>query len=289
MAEFGISVALLTPFQGDGAIDAVRLAAHSRDMMERGADSLTLFGTTGEGASIGAAERAIGLKTLMDAHVPVNRMILGVCGSAVSDAGAQIRQGYALGVRTFLLAPPFYFSPVDDDGLFDWYAQVVRQTDGDAGIILYNIPQVIGVSVSPTIAARLATAFPERIRAIKDSSGDWANAHRLLEDNVLPVLIGDERLLHRAVPLGCAGSITGMANLYPERMQRILSSAEEDAALSDIVTSLPDRSVIPGLKVFLARARADLEWERVRPPLSSLSAAARSTLLGVEDKEHVHA
>ena len=57
MSPFGISVALLTPFTESGDIDLPRLAAHARDVMDKGAHGVTLFGTTGEGASISFKER----------------------------------------------------------------------------------------------------------------------------------------------------------------------------------------------------------------------------------------
>ena len=64
MQTFGISTALLTPFAETGEIDAARLCTHAASVLENGADSITLFGTTGEGASIGMDERASGIEAL---------------------------------------------------------------------------------------------------------------------------------------------------------------------------------------------------------------------------------
>jgi 4-hydroxy-tetrahydrodipicolinate synthase len=50
---FGLSAALVTPFDKDGGVDLARLAAHARHVLSNGCDSVTLFGTTGEGYGSG--------------------------------------------------------------------------------------------------------------------------------------------------------------------------------------------------------------------------------------------
>lgn len=279
MADFGISVALLTPFRADGSIDTERLAAHARDVIARGARGVTLFGTTGENASIGTAERAAGIAGLRDAGIPPERIILGLCANAMPDLAVQARQGRDAGIRDFLLPPPSYFKGLSEDGLFDWHVQAIAATGEGSSVILYHIPQVTGVPLTVPLVARLDAAFPGRLRALKDSSGDWATATAFLDSKILPVLVGDERLLHRAVAIGCAGAISGMANLHPERLVRLVGTATEDVALSEETSRVVACPVIPAIKVLLAAARSDPDWERVRPPLAPLPKAARATLV----------
>ncbi len=284
--QFGISAALLTPFGSDGAIDAERLVDHAVDVTQRGASGITLFGTTGEGPSIGTGEREAVLAQL-SGSLSADRIVLGISAASVEDAAAHVRQGLAHGIRDFLLSAPFYYSAVDDDGLFAWHSQLIQATAAEARFVLYNIPQVTGVALSPALAGRLGASFPDRIQAIKDSSGDWATSSAFLSEGRLPVLIGDERLLHRALPLGCAGSISGMANLYPERMASVFSQAREDAALSRLVDRIVSGPVNAGLKVLLARDKNDPAWEAVRPPLSPLGRVAREELLNADSLEPV--
>lgn len=279
MSKFGISVALLTPFGEDGGIDAQRLGAHARGLLDRGADGVTLYGTTGEGASVGMAERAQGIEALLTTGCPADRVTLGVCATSVSDAVAQVTEGMRYGVDQFLLLPPFYFKGTSDDGLFDWHEQVFAQSGPEARFILYHIPQVTGVPLSVGLVGRLAEAFPGSVRAIKDSSGSWDNATALLDLGATTVLVGDERLLHRAVGLGAGGAITGMANLYPERMKRIVDTATEDPALSEEVGRIVSVPVVPALKAVIASRTGDAAWERLRAPLSPLSADERAKVL----------
>jgi 4-hydroxy-tetrahydrodipicolinate synthase len=53
----GASCALTTAFHADGAIDAARPVALARDVLARDCRHIAVFGTTGEGASIGLEER----------------------------------------------------------------------------------------------------------------------------------------------------------------------------------------------------------------------------------------
>ena len=59
--RFGLGCALITPFAADGSVDVVRLVGHARRVLADGCVSVTLFGTTGEGASLGLASRAAAL------------------------------------------------------------------------------------------------------------------------------------------------------------------------------------------------------------------------------------
>ena len=279
MSRFGISAALLTPFFDDGSVNSVGFANHAADLLSRGLGSVTAFGTSGEGASLSAAERLQGLKSLIEGGVPASKLVSAVYATSIHEGIEQVEAGHALGIRTFLLVPPFYFKGVGDEGVFDWHALLLSSCSPETEFVLYHIPQVTGVSLSPELVSRLVSVFPGRIRGIKDSSGDWDTAQSYLALDSVPVLIGDERLLHRGVALGAAGAISGMANLYPERMMKLFESGNEDADLSAEVTRIVSQPVVPALKAVLARQSGSEGWETVRPPLTTLNDEAKAALL----------
>ena len=106
MDRFGISAALLTPFGADGSIDTRLLVRHAKSVLTRGASSVTLFGTTGEGASITAAERSDSLKRLVVSGIPPEKILQTIYASALGEATQQIQCALEYGVNTFLLVPP---------------------------------------------------------------------------------------------------------------------------------------------------------------------------------------
>ncbi len=279
MSKIGISVAMLSPFDDAGALDTGRLAAHAVNLLKAGVHGVTLYGTTGEGPSINAQERAQGLSAVLDAGVPANVVTLGIYANSVADAVAQIKQGYSAGIRSFLVPPPFYFPQTSDDGLFAWFSELIEATDADADIILYHIPQVTNVPLSANLVGRLLKAYPDRIRAVKDSSANWPTTEAFMGVEGLPVLVGDERLLHRAVALGGVGSICGCSNLYPERLVKIFKTAEEDVELNRIITAIVSLPVMPALKALMEQATGDAAWGRLRAPLEPLTAEQAEGLL----------
>ena len=284
MRTFGISTALLTPFAENGEIDETRLATHAKSVLDRGADSVTLFGTTGEGASIGLDERAAGIEALLKLGVPAQKIVLGIAANSVSDAARQVAEGRSFGVTDFLVLPPFYFKAPSDGALLDWHMQLFERSDDSARFILYHIPQVSGVGLSVQLVRQVCDAAKHRVRAIKDSSGSWENAQALLSLDAVTVLVGDERILHKAVANGAGGAITGMANLYPDRMKRIVETAQEDTDLSKEVSRIVSVPVNAALKAVLAARLNDPAWDRLRAPLSPLSEAERGFVLGSDTK-----
>ena len=186
----------------------------------------------------------------------------------------------------FLLLPPFYFPGPTDAGLYDWHAQLFAAADPRAQFILYHIPQVTAVPLTFDLVMGLRAAFPDRVIAIKDSSGNWENGRRLLESGKIPVMIGDERLLHKALAMGAVGSICGMANLHPARLRALFDTHAEDTALSHEVDVIVARPVIPALKLIMARRTGHAGWERMRPPLAALRDVQRAEILDHLQGDH---
>lgn len=124
--RFGLSVALATPFAEDRSIDLPRLVAHARQSLADGCTSVTVFGTTGEGASLGQNERQRALGAPVGAGIdPRTQLVVGIAAASVEDAIAQGRAGLMLGCPSYLVAPPFYFKNPGDEGLYNWFAAAI--------------------------------------------------------------------------------------------------------------------------------------------------------------------
>lgn len=272
--RFGLSAALAMPFTADGAIDYPRLAAHAGWCLANGCDSVTAFGTTGEGASMGPSERDRVLGALASAGIGGRRVVGGVAAASAEEAADQARVALDFGCRALLLPPPFYFKGVGDEGLFGWFAAVFERLGPQArDVILYNIPSVTQVPLSVPLVARLADAFPEVVLGVKDSSGDWPYTERLLAARGgLAILVGDERHLAHAVRLGGAGAISGLANLMPAALRRLAIDGVDDARVVRLVDRILALPVIPAIKALLADRTGEVGWLNVRPPLVPLAA-----------------
>jgi 4-hydroxy-tetrahydrodipicolinate synthase len=283
--EFGIAAALTTPFAGD-SIDIERLCRHAIDSLDRGCDRITLFGTTGEGPSIGFGERRPVLEALKARGVGGDKLTFGITASAIDDALAEARLADEFDIPLLLVTPPYYYKDVSPSAVSEWFGAFVGALpDGGPDVILYNIPQVTGVAIPADVVAELKAQFPDRIFGVKDSSGDWANAERLLTRFPdLAILIGDERLLERAVKLGAAGSISGVANFRPDLLTAILAGTRADAGLGPLVEAILRFPATSAVKALVAHLTGEAAWRAVRPPLSPLTEAEAVGLSAVYDR-----
>ena len=127
-------------------------------------------------------------------------------------------------------------------------------------------------------------AFPGQVTGVKDSSGDWANSQALLKRHGnLHILIGDERLLARAMNLGASGTICGLANIAPDLMQAPVNGIEEPR-IAEIIEQLVPFAFTAACKALVGHRRNDpVAWSRMRAPLRSLNEAECRALFAAVD------
>ncbi|NWJ27050.1 dihydrodipicolinate synthase family protein [Rhizobium sp. RM] len=278
--KFGLSAALTTPFKTDGSIDIDAMIAHARRCLSSGCNSVTLFGTTGEGSSIGSIERQTILSRFIEAGIAPSSLVTGVLVDSIEDAALQSAEALKAGARNILLAPPSYFKNVSDDGLFAWFSAVFEKIGkGARDILVYNIPSVTMVTLSVDLVGRLKTAFPGIVTGVKDSSGNWPHTERLLKEHGdLAILIGDERDLAKGVRLGGHGAISGVANFLPQEVRAMAVDGKDDKRIEDLVVELLKFPVTPAVKVLLSHTTGENVWLEVRAPLVAVSPEDRGQI-----------
>ena len=281
----GIYAAALTPFSEGGEIAHALLARHCVEMLARGCDGVSLFGTTGEANSLTVSERMVALERIVAAGVAPARLMPGTGCCALADTVALTKHALALGVTDALVLPPFYYKGVSDDGLFDAYANAVETVADDRlRLYLYHIPQFSGVALGFDLIARLRAAYPTTIVGIKDSSGDRQNIENLCKLENFGVFVGAERLIVPALAAGSVGTICALANVEPETLAALYArrSTSEAQSLQHRVSlqlDLLDRyGFIPALKALRSQRDAIDTWARVRPPLRALPQPQRIEL-----------
>jgi 4-hydroxy-tetrahydrodipicolinate synthase len=286
--RFGLSCALALPLKNQFEIDHGRLAAQARRCLDAGCSSVTVFGTTGEGPSVSLNERKRVLDALSAAGVNLRHHVFGgVAASSVGDAVQQARTLIDSDCRGVLLAPPFYFRNVAEEGLYNWFSQVFEAIGHRAhDVILYHIPPVTEVSLPISLISRLKKAFPEVVAGVKDSGEDWAYTENLISThhNDLIILVGNERHLAAGIRRGACGAISGLANLCPEILLNQLETGIEDFRIAELAIEFLKFSFVPAVKVVLAHCLKDPAWLNVRPPLTRLSEADAADLVKTYDR-----
>lgn len=284
----GVWAASLTPLDDDLDPDVGRLVAHLERLFDAGCDGAVLFGTTGEATSFSVAERQQVLESILAAGADPDRLIVGVGCAAPVDTVTLTRHAGRHGVAGTLMLPPFYYKGLSDDdlrGAFDWI--FTRVAAVSPPVLLYHIPQVSGVGVSPALAGRLVEGHPGLVRGIKDSSGSAESLHAFLA--AMPgaaVFTGNELLLPTGLAGGAAGTISGPANVHSATIRELFDSrGANEKALAHLHAFRADMSVhqaVPALKAVMADRLRDPGWSRVRPPLAPLPLEAGRRLNAVD-------
>ena len=278
----GLWCATLTPVTAEGAIDSARFAAHVQWLFSQGVAGIAPFGTTGEGQSFSVDERRAGLDALL-ASVPAARTLPGTGCASLPETIALTRHATQAGCVASLVLPPFFWKDPTDDGLFTWYARLIEGVgDPRLRIFLYHLPQVSSVPLSVDLVARLAAAFPGTIAGIKDSQGHWENTFALLTRvPQLTIVIGHEPDLPRLIAAGGAGTICGVANVYPHLVKALLSrdaTSETKARIAKFIEITFRQPFLPAFKCMVADRTGDAAWRDVRPPLLPLTDEQHRTL-----------
>ena len=279
----GLWCATLTPVGNDGRIDPARFADHVRWLFTQGVQGIAPFGTTGEGQSFSLDERRAGVDALLAGGIAGSRIVAGTGCASLAETIALSKHAVQAGCRACLVLPPFFWKDPSDDGLFAWYAQLIEGVaDPRLRVMLYHLPQVSSVPLSVDLVARLAAAFPGVVAGIKDSEGNWDNTAALLERvPQITVVIGHEPHLPKLMRAGGAGTICGVANVFPKLVQALLGaapSASDETRILKFIDIAFRQPFLAGFKSMVADRTGDAQWRNVRAPLVGLTEPQRETL-----------
>ena len=229
----GLGVALVTPFDQNGAIDLQALDRLVCFQIEQKVDYLVVLGTTAETATLTTDEKVALLERIKKIN---NNKLPIVLGIGSNDTHGLLRQldNYDLdGVDAILSVCPYYTKP-SQEGIFLHFSALARKTD--LPVILYNVPGRTGVSIEVNTVKRLRKAH-SNIIGIKEASGDLSTISALKEE--LPqdfqVISGDDFTTIPAISLGAEGviSVIGQCipNIFGRGVRAALSGNLKDANL----------------------------------------------------------
>jgi 4-hydroxy-tetrahydrodipicolinate synthase len=241
-----------------------------------------LFGTTGEGPSFSPSEREALMRCASEARaaLPGFGLIAGTGTPSLSETIDLTRLAFDLGFDGVLVVPPYYFRKATDNGLFQWFREVLETAVPADGFMLgYHFPNVAGIGFSLDLLARLKDAFPSQFAGIKDSSHD-ADLARALGERFgadLAVFTGTDSYLQLAMQNKAAGCITAPANILAPDLRQVWEAMNEGNDPAQALTRVRQKRDIldkfppfpPTLKALLHRLHGFPRWT-VRPPLETL-------------------
>jgi len=273
-AKHGVYAASITPIDSSGNPDGKRLIEHCNWLMAQGVTGVAPLGTTGEGNSLPLSFRVKVPGLFRDAGFSSDKVIFGTGSCSVGDAVAATQSVVDAGFTNALVLPPFYYKNVSDDGIFNYFDQLINRVNSDTlRVYLYHFPQLSMTPFSISLIRRLKAAFGPVIAGLKDSSGDFKGtvefAAAIDDFDVFP---GSEAVVIEGLANGCTGSISATSNATAQLTAKTFNANGTPAAaeLQELLTAarlaIAKYPLSPALKQIKAWQTDDESWRAVFPP-----------------------
>jgi len=218
----GSMVAIVTPF-ADGKPDLRALEELVEWQIAEGTDGIIPCGTTGEGATLTAAERHQVVKAVVEQARGRVAVVAGAGSNATHEAIDGVRGAKELKADAALVVTPYYNKPTPE-GLYRHYLAIWEATRFP--VVAYNVPGRTAVDLMPETVARLAKA--NAIVGIKEATANMDRQVQLVEKvgkDAIAYLSGDDFTVLPYIACGGHGVISVVANIAPRAMKELVVAA----------------------------------------------------------------
>ncbi|MDO5784359.1 MAG: 4-hydroxy-tetrahydrodipicolinate synthase [Eubacteriales bacterium] len=213
----GASVAIITPMTETG-VNYPEFKRIIDDQINRGIDSITICGTTGEGSTLTDKEHKEAIQFGVDY---VNGRVPVIAGTGSNDTRYALelcKFASAAGADGLLTVTPYY-NKATQQGLIKHFNMLADATT--TPIILYSVPSRTGVTIQPKTYQALSKH--PNINGAKEATGDFsllAEAMRLCGDE-LNFWSGNDDMIVPLMAMGGKGVISVLANVAPDAAHNI--------------------------------------------------------------------
>ncbi len=214
----GSYVALVTPFK-DGKVDEKVFRQLIEFHIDNGTDGILPCGCTGEAATLNMAEQKRLIKIaveMSDKRIPV---LAGTGSNSTAEAIELTSAAKKAGSDGALIITPYYNKPTPE-GQYRHYEAIAREVD--IPIMLYNVPSRTGVSMLPSMVARLSKI--DNIVAIKEAAGSVQQVVDILSLCDITVMSGDDSMTLPFMSVGAKGIVSVVGNIIPRKVHDLAQS-----------------------------------------------------------------
>ena len=215
----GQTVALVTPFKDDGAVDYPALEKLVEWHVAEGTDCLAPMGTTGESPTVDHEEHRKIVGAVVKRAAGKLKVMAGTGSNSTTEAMGLTRFALDAGADGALMVGPYYNKPTQEGYLrhFEAVADKVKLP-----IVIYNIPGRTGSNILPETIVKMGEH--PNIVAVKEATGSMDQASAILASSELTVLSGDDSLTLPLMSLGGSGVVSVVGNLVPQDVKKLVRS-----------------------------------------------------------------
>ena len=150
----GIIPPVPTPFTRTGDVDTAALQ-ELLQRLEPQVDGFLLLGSNGEAAFLTEAERRQVVEAARAVISKTKPLLVGTGGEATQLVTARNREAHELGADAVLVLPPHYYPAAMTDTVLRTHYETLAD-ESPLPVLLYNIPSVTTLALSPALTAKLA-------------------------------------------------------------------------------------------------------------------------------------
>ena len=207
----GIIPAFYACYDKDGKISVEGVRALTEYYIAKGVQGLYVGGSSGECIYQSKEERKIVLENVMAEAKGKITIIAHVACNNTADSQELARHAESLGVDAIASIPPIYFKlpPYAIAKYWNDMSEAAPNTD----FIIYNIPQLAGVSLSVPLLKQMLQN--PRVIGVKNSSMPTQDIQMWADEGAIVFNGPDEQLISGMV-MGATGGIGGTYGAMPE-------------------------------------------------------------------------
>ena len=162
----GIIPAFYACYDGEGNISPERVRALTEYFIRKGVKGIYVNGSSGECIYQSVEDRKVVLENVMEAAAGKLTVIAHVACNNTKDSKELAAHAQGLGVDAIACIPPIYFH-LPEYAIAEYWNDI-SDAAPDTDFIIYNIPQLAGVSLTQSLFAKMREN--PRVIGVKNSS-----------------------------------------------------------------------------------------------------------------------
>jgi 1-pyrroline-4-hydroxy-2-carboxylate deaminase len=228
----GTMPALMTPCSPDRRPDFDALVRMGKHLVGAGMSGLVYCGSMGDWPLLTIEQRMEGVERLTKAALPV---IVGTGAQNTEQAAALARHAKEKGARGLMIIPRVLSRGSSTAAQRGHFARVLKAAV-DLPSVIYNSPYY-GFQTRAELFFELRNEFPHLV-GFKEFGGaeslSYAAEHIAGRSDDIALMVGvDTEVFHGFVNCGACGAITGIGNVFPHEVLRLVELCER-AAKGDV-------------------------------------------------------
>lgn len=207
----GVIPAFYACYDEEGKVSAERVRALTKYLIGKGVTGLYVGGSSGECIYHSVAERKLTLENVMEEAKGKVTVIAHVACNNTADSMELAAHAQSLGVDAIASIPPIYFH-LPEHAIAKYWNDISSAAP-DTDFIIYNIPQLAGVSL--TISLLREMKKNPRVIGVKNSSMPVQDIQMFHDEGVI-VFNGPDEQFVSGLAAGAVGGIGGTYAAMPE-------------------------------------------------------------------------